>query len=553
MSSSSWLPLRAQQQVIPDDKLLPSNMTAGGRTDSRPSGPRNPTSQRYFDHASADRVNTDVVIVESIRAEYPELHLTVVPKTSCDVLGFAAAGHAGVSPLGNIKDRLSWRIYVPPASRLNGKGYTGDQVKFGKYLVDWRNKEYIVYVAEGRDGGSAYPVVTNQYILSPSVEASNTLVLEAGSWGNTLHNEIWVFDGGYWQKSAELFNSVRKASWDDVILDEGECHVQCLRGATRSQWPGMKNAIRNDVENFYDSRDTYEKLKVPWKRGIIYYGPPGNGKTISVKAIMNTLYSRDDAVPTLYVRTLSSFGGPEYSISEIFALARRTAPCLLVFEDLDSIVTDNVRSYFLNAIDGIQKSKCLILTQPTELRPRHVSIAAINVFCPDDGILMIGSTNHLDRLDPGIAKRPSRFDRKYLFPNPDEKERSQYMKYWQAKLADNKDVDFPDTLCPAVAKITKGFSFAYLQEAMVASLLALARDADGNSKVCLDCLEAHARPENGRICHRTSVRPFKGLYDYVWLIRRMEEDDPDLEKNKLWIEIRKQVRILREEMGDDDE
>lgn len=127
------------------------------------------------------------------------------------------------------------------------------------------------------------------------------------------------------------------------------------------------------------------------------------------------------------------------------------------------------------------------------------------------------------------------------------------MKYWQAKLADNKDVDFPDTLCPAVAKITKGFSFAYLQEAMVASLLALARDADGNSKVCLDCLEAHARPENGRICDRTSVRPFKGLYDYVWLIRRVEEDDPDLEKNKLWIEIRKQVRILREEMGDDDE
>ena len=34
----------------------------------------------------------------------------------------------------------------------------------------------------------------------------------------------------------------------------------------------MKNAIRNDVENFYDSRATYEKLKVPWKRGIIYYG-----------------------------------------------------------------------------------------------------------------------------------------------------------------------------------------------------------------------------------------------------------------------------------------
>ena len=238
---------------------------------------------------------------------------------------------------------------------------------------------------------------------------------------------------------------------------------------------------------------------------------------------MNTLYSREDAVHTLYVRTLSSFAGPEYSISQIFALARRSAPCLLVFEDLDSIVTDNVRSYFLNAVDGIQKN---------------------------DGILMIGSTNHLDRLDPGIAKRPSRFDRKYLFPNPNEKEREAYMGYWQKKLSDNKDVDFPDKLCPAVAKITKGFSFAYLQEAMVASLLALARNED---KVCLDCLEAHGRPDNGRMCDGESVRPFKGLYDYVWLIKRLEEDDSDLEKNKLWIEIRKQVRILKEEMGDDDE
>lgn len=57
----------------------------------------------------------------------------------------------------------------------------------------------------------------------------------------------------------------------------------------------------------------------------------------------------------------------------------------MVFEDLDSVVSDDVRSYFLNAVDGIAKN---------------------------DGIFMVGSTNHLDRLDPGIAKRPSRFDRK---------------------------------------------------------------------------------------------------------------------------------------------
>lgn len=68
--------------------------------------------------------------------------------------------------------------------------------------------------------------------------------------------------------------------------------------------------------------------------------------------------------------------GPEYSIKMIFAKARQMAPCYLVFEDLDTIVSDNVRSYFLNEVDGLKAN---------------------------DGIFMVGSTNHLDRLDPGIS------------------------------------------------------------------------------------------------------------------------------------------------------
>lgn len=123
------------------------------------------------------------------------------------------------------------------------------------------------------------------------------------------------------------------------------------------------------------------------------------------------------------------------------------------------------------------------------------------------------------------------------------------MKYWQAKLKENKDLDFPDKLCPAVAKITKDFSFAYLQEAMVASLLAIARG--GKDVVCLECLETHDRPTNGSHCDREATRPFKGLYDYVWSVRQLDEEDPDLEKLILWREIKKQVRILREEMGDE--
>jgi transitional endoplasmic reticulum ATPase len=153
-------------------------------------------------------------------------------------------------------------------------------------------------------------------------------------------------------------------------------------------------------------------------------------------------------------------------------------------------VQDSVRSYFLNEVDGIKRN---------------------------DGILMLGSTNHLDRLDPGISKRPSRFDRKYLFPNPNKPQRVLYAQYWQKKLESNKDVDFPDKLCEAIAGITDGFSFAYIQEAMVASLLAIAARSGRDHE-----------SEDGA------------------------SGDDDLDKLVLWREIKKQVKILRDEIGDEE-
>ena len=229
-------------------------MTGGGKQPQQ-----NHTARTYFDHSSAQRINTDAVIVESLRSEYPSLHLTIVPQTSCNLITFASSGNGGLASIDNEKDRLRWSSYVPPATRLHGdEGGLVESVKFGKFLLDWEGKEYVVFIANGRDGSGSYPNATHQYVLSPSVQATDRLLLAAGKWTNELHGEVWVFDGGYWQKSAELWDSVSKASWDDVILDKD-----------------MKDAIRGDVDHFFDSRETYENLKIPWKRGIIYYGPPG--------------------------------------------------------------------------------------------------------------------------------------------------------------------------------------------------------------------------------------------------------------------------------------
>ena len=82
---------------------------------------------------------------------------------------------------------------------------------------------------------------------------------------------------------------------------------------------------------------------------------------------MKTLSTREEPIPTLYVKSFSSFGGAEYAIRQIFVKARAQAPCLLIFEDLDSLVQPFCRSYFLNEVDGLERN---------------------------DGIMIIGSTNH---------------------------------------------------------------------------------------------------------------------------------------------------------------
>lgn len=249
----------------------------------------NDTSNAYFEHCSGLRVDTNAVLIEAIRREYPQLHLTVTPEYGCNLIKFAAAGKAGLAPIDKENDRLYVRNFAPPSRRLNGEsGALVDYVWFGKFLIDWSGKEFVVYIAEGRDGSESYPRVRNQYILSSSAQATERLLLEAGTWTNSLHEEILVYDQGYWQKNHELWQSIQSAEWSNVILDED-----------------MKKDLIRDVDNFFNGRETYEKLKVPWKRGVIYYGPPGNGKTISIKALIHSLYKRKDPVPTLYVKSLA--------------------------------------------------------------------------------------------------------------------------------------------------------------------------------------------------------------------------------------------------------
>ena len=168
------------------------------------------------------------------------------------------------------------------------------------------------------------------------------------------------------------------------------------------------------------------------------------------------------------------------------------SPCILIFEDLDSLIDDKVKSFFLNEVDGLEDN---------------------------DGLMMIGSTNYLERLDAGISKRPGRFDRKYHFALPAAPERAAYCEYWRQKLAKNdNDLEFPESLSSKIAEITEDFSFAYIKEAFVTSLLTIVGTKKGTNKA------------------DDELEPAASGTDEL-------EDD-----NLLWRIMKKQVETLRVEM-----
>lgn len=251
------------------------------------------TTRTFFDHSSGKRINTDAVITAALKRQYPEFDIVVVPAEAADVLAYAFAGNASATPIkeegGSLPSSLEWTMYIPPAQRLSGRGQIAERLIFGMYMYTWKDTEFLVYLVDVRDGDVFSPPMANTYILTRERQKAEDLILEAGEWSNELRNEIWVYDGGWWSKNAELYQSIMNSSWDSVILD--------------SQ---MKKAIIDDHLSFFNSKDTYLKLKVPWKRGIIYHGPPGNGKTISIKAMSHMLYNLNPEVPMLYVRTLAS-------------------------------------------------------------------------------------------------------------------------------------------------------------------------------------------------------------------------------------------------------
>jgi hypothetical protein len=350
---------------------------------------------------------------------------------------FARAGYCHLEHKAVVYNQVMthWRApeignqpWTHPMLRMPGSVVTGhteaEQQIFERSMnawlaVTWGDSSFDVIVMNWPTSFGNYHY--QYWILADSMERARDLLIEVCKWNAELRGEVLVFDGGCWRKDARLFQAIKNSTFDNLIL----------RGS-------LKQDIREDLEQFFSARETYETYSIPWKRGILFVGPAGNGKTHAVKAIINAMNQ-----PCLYVKSFrTEHGTDEDNIRAVFDRARKSAPCILVLEDLDSLLTPQNRSFFLNELDG---------------------------FAANVGIVTLATTNHPERLDPSILDRPSRFDRKYPFDLPEQPEREAYIAMWNATLQETLRIS--DSAVTSLGKATEGFSFAYLKELFLSSMM----------------------------------------------------------------------------------
>lgn len=348
-------------------------------------------------------------VSQQLRQRYPERVLLEGNEEAFDPRVFAHDGHCTLAVREGVHTQFntSW----------DGSRMCRDSPN-GWFVVKWQGHELDVLLMSWLEG---FHEKRFYWLLGPSRDVVEGFFQAVCAWCSEVRGEVLVFAGGCWQKDRELYESIQGTTFDNLIL-AGE----------------LKQEIQSDVRAFFEARGVYEKYGVPWKRGVLFIGPPGNGKTHAVKALVN-----DVRQPCLYVRSFKSHHATDHdNIRAVFKRARKATPCVLVFEDLDSLIDSGNRSYFLNELDG---------------------------FAANTGIITLATTNHPERLDPAILERPSRFDRKYHFELPDWDERAAYLRLWNSLLQD--ELHLPETGIPELVDLTKGFSFAYLKELMLSSMI----------------------------------------------------------------------------------
>ena len=235
----------------------------------------------------------------------------------------------------------------------------------------------------------------------------------------------------------EALKVVRPSAMREVLVETPNVNWEDVGGID-----DIKRELKEAVEWPMKYPDSFKRMGIRPSRGILLYGPPGTGKTLLAKAVAkeseaNFITVKGPSLLSMWV------GKSEEGVRKIFERARQVAPCVIFFDEIDSLalrrggesgsskVTDRVLNQLLAEMDGLEDLK---------------------------EVLVIAATNRPDMLDPAVL-RPGRFDKILLVNAPNQEGRESVLKIHTAKMP----IKNKEKIIQEMAKKTDGYTGADLE------------------------------------------------------------------------------------------
>lgn len=191
---------------------------------------------------------------------------------------------------------------------------------------------------------------------------------------------------------------------------------------------GSKRVVE-EIENFWGLENRFKDDGIPYKRGILLYGPPGSGKTCTLRIVVENLTKKHEGI-------VVDFPGP-HAFVEGYKIIRQihpSMPLIIMMEDLDAILMRSSESDVLNLLDGMHDI---------------------------DKTIFLATTNYPEKLGSRIMNRPSRFDKRIFIDMPNAESREMFIR--------SKLIKEDEKIIKQWVEDTDGFSIAHIKELYVAN------------------------------------------------------------------------------------
>ena len=161
-------------------------------------------------------------------------------------------------------------------------------------------------------------------------------------------------------------------------------------------------SVVSALDMFLEGPEAFHSLGLPWRRGVLLYGPPGCGKTLLTRALASRTL---DARASVAYRVIGAHGA---ELGEDWNYCVQHAPCLFILEDVDGLFRGaGSRSELLNLLDGLKSG---------------------------EGVFLLATTNFPEEVDPALVGRAGRFDLSINIPLPGDKARREYLeRMWRGR------------------------------------------------------------------------------------------------------------------------